>query len=97
MGEIWVSESGQDGRIWAIRRKRKDFYSLYFFSSWNIYALWLYSTEKVVANRVLRRPNVGRSAARRQVGQDGTSFEATDGFFRDELGDFGWVDTQDIE
>lgn len=32
MGEIWVSESGQGGRIWAIRRKRKDFHSLYFFS-----------------------------------------------------------------
>ena len=32
MGEIWVFESGQVGRVWAIRRKRKDFHSLYFFS-----------------------------------------------------------------
>lgn len=31
MGEIWVFESCQGGRIWAIRRKRKDFHSLYFF------------------------------------------------------------------
>ena len=31
MGEIWVSESGQVGRVWAIRRKRKDFHILYFF------------------------------------------------------------------
>ena len=81
MGEIWVSESGQAGRIWAIRRKRKDFHSLYF-SPWNTCAHRLYSTEQTVPARPQRSPNVGRSAARRRVGQDGTNFEAVDGFFR---------------
>lgn len=53
--------------------------------------------EQTVPARPQRSPNVGRSAAWRQVGRDGTNFEAVDGFFWDELRDFGWVDAPGIK
>ena len=67
------------------------------FSPWNTCAHRLYSTEQTVPACLQRSPNVGRGAARRQVRRDGTNFEAVDGFFWDELRDFGWVDAPGIK
>ena len=55
------------------------------FSSWNTCVHRLYSTEQTVPARLQRSPNVGRSAAWRQVGRVGTNLEA-------DWVVFGWVD-----
>ena len=57
------------------------------FSLWNTYAHGLYSTKQTASARPQRRPNVGRSAAWRQVVRVGTNLEA-------DWVVSGWVDAQ---
>ena len=89
MGEIWVSESGQVGRVWAIRRKRKDFHSLYFFSveylrSWVIF----HGTNGpgLPPAQSQRRSECSLAAGRARRNKSGGG-----------LGFFGWVDAPNIE
>ena len=75
-GEIWVSESGRAVGYGLSAAKEKTSIACTFFS-WNTYTHKLYSTKQTVSARPPNViPGVGRSAAGRQVGQDGTDFEA---------------------
>ena len=70
-----VSESGRAVGYGLSAAKEKTSIAC-IFSSWNTYTHKLYSTKQTVSALLQRRPIVGRSAAGRQVGQDGTSIEA---------------------
>lgn len=54
----------------------------YTFSPWNTCARRLYSTKQTASDFLQRSPNAERRQPGGGVGQDGTNFEAMDGFFR---------------
>lgn len=73
MGEIWcLRVAGAVGYGLSAAKEKTSIACT--FSPWNTRAHRLYSTEQTVPARLQRSPNVGRSAARQQVRQDGTNF-----------------------